>query len=555
MKKLELYSDKIRNFKYVLLPIALATTITLSSCSIAERKHTNYQNFNSYHDDFEYNNEVSNDEVENQTLVNNSPMNRIQNGNYIGRKINYSNENYCMFLSNLNNINVYYDYATFYNIEKSLDEYYKIKLSITHPNINYSITSDNVYKIIKSNNEEYKKNNHLILYKELSDKDLKEICDLIANIINDFIKNHQDIDDNRIKCIINNLKILNQKSSIANAFVTDDDCLILGTNTMMIANVLMGKNAESDVIIHEIVHLLQKGCKCDIKNNQHLLHNFGISYKFDNVSVNSLDYSWFYESSAEKEMVNYTNDNPITYKNMIGYLESISLTNILNDNYKVNDTEKLSYKHSIEEIYNLFNVTTESDKNEILKLMYSIEVMQMSPDDFYDLYRKNTGEVKNNELIDKINYTLKSDVCQTLSKFFYKNLSNSIIDKEVNLEDIFYLICLYENDMNNHLLYGNDYLYDYNETFINNYVDIQNLFFSNLADSNNMSVDDIIELFNNYTANLKDLNGKTIENHELKFLNYDKKLYLKERQEALKNIAGFSIRDVQNAFNNKEIKK
>ena len=35
-----------------------------------------------------------------------------------------------------------------------------------------------------------------------------------------------------------------------------------------------------------------------------------------------------------------------------------------------------------------------------------------------------------------------------ITKLFYRNLSKSITNKEVTLEDIYYMICLYENDLN-----------------------------------------------------------------------------------------------------------
>ena len=49
-------------------------------------------------------------------------------------------------------------------------------------------------------------------------------------------------------------------------------------------------------------------------------------------------------------MMNLTGHDPLVYKNMIGYLESLSIVNLLNDSYKVNDTEFPSH-NVLSEIY------------------------------------------------------------------------------------------------------------------------------------------------------------------------------------------------------------
>ena len=341
-----------------------------------------------------------------------------------------------------------------------------------------------------------------------------------------------------------------QTSAVANAFVTDDNCLIISPNMLEVANMINGKGTEEDIFIHEIIHLLQKGCNCDLNKNTNLKRNFCISYGFKNLEVNSLDFTWLYEASAEKNMMNLTGHDPLVYKNMIGYLESLSLVNLLNPSYSVNDTEELSFKRDLNELYSYFGVTTDKDKKEILNMMYSIEVMQQAPTDFYNILEKTTGRTKDSTLIDEVNYTVKVSICETLTKLFYKNLAKNLVNKDATLEDVFYLISLFENDLNSHIKYKDSTKYKYNNRFIETYLNIQDNFFYELSKSTGYSQTDIEKKFDEYTANTKDGN-----NYSLNFLNKDKIDYLEERETAMSLSATVSIRDVNNEFSKQNLQK
>lgn len=540
VKNLRVYFNKFKKkVKYALVPIALATTVTLSGCSLLangnKAKYKTNKNTNT-----SQNNDSIVSEIEDNVVVEgNVPLNSTGNKLY-DNVINYNNND--EFISYLNNLSVKYDYENLYNLDDSLNEYNKLLLTDKHDGSLSSITVDELMSKVLKNNKKYKKENKSSIYRELKNKELRNLCEIIVNTVNDFIKDNDSIDVNRIKCILGDLKILSQRSSFNNAFVTDDNCLVMSPNMLKVAQLINGEGTDKDVLIHEINHLLQKGCNCDLNKNSNLKRNFGFSYGFKNIGVNSLDFSWIYEASAEKNMVNYTGHEPLVYKNRIGYLESLSLVNITNENYKVNDTEKLSFKRDLNDLYNYFNVSSDKDKREILNMMYSLEVMQASPDDFYKNYAKQTGNEKTDEIVDEVNYTVKSSICSTLTKLFYRNLSNNIKNKNVTLGDVFYLIHLFENDLNNHILYNSNKNYNYNKDFMNTYIDIQNNFFNSLAKNKNYSQDNIIEMFNNYTVNVKLSDSAIVSNYSLNFLDNDKIKYLNQRQKDLSKESTNTIR-------------
>ena len=563
MKRININKNIFKKGRLVLVTVPIVATLTLSGCNFGangERaRYSNTGNTAVITDDTINNDQnnsaiTSSESTDIQTDKLNIPLKNIGDKDLRGVKLNYNNNNNVNFEKFLDSVNIVYEYESLYNFEEALNEYNKLNLTKSHQlklkNLNYN----ELEKIILENNKLFKEKNSSSIYRELSKNERKMIINTIITTVNDFASKNEDISIDRIKCVLGDLKLFVQKSALSNAFVTNDNCLVISPNMIKFANTINGDGTYEDILKHEIIHLLQKGCNCDLKNNSNLKRNFGVSYGFNNIELNSLQFSWLYEASAEKNMVNYTGHDALVYKNMIGYLESLSITNLIKNDYKVNDTENLSFKRSLNDLYDYFGVTTEKDKKEILNFMYSLEIMQVCPDDFYKILEEKTGDKKNAELIDKVNYTVKSSICETLSKQFYKNLSVSIINKDVSLGDIFYLISIFENDINNHILYNSPQKYNYNQKFINTYLNIQDNFFFELSKNLNVSQDELENLYNNYTSQIK-LGESIVENYDLKFLSNEKKEYINDRKEFLKNITAPTIRLTNEKILNNKTKK
>lgn len=558
MKKISIYKSILKKGKMILLPITLATTILFGGCSlklnINKARYSNTDNnnsSNSYVDDSSNVTSIDQEVIEDKNFISDDcPMKDIKEGELTATNIKFNDTNYTEFNNYLSSLNTYYDYENLYNFDSSLNEYNQLQLSNNHMYSLNDLSVDSLVNQVKNNNLDYKKTNKTSIYKELESNELREICKIIIDTVNSYMKDNKDISIDRIKCVLSNLKIFNQGSSVNNAFVTDDNCLVVSPNMMQIAKIMNGNETDKDVIIHEINHLLQKGCNCDLNKNENLKRNFGFSYGFKNIKVNSLDFSWIYEASAEKNMTNLTGHKPLVYENMIGYLESLSLVNILNDNYKVNDTEKLSFKRTLDDLYNYFNVTSDLDKKEILNMMYSIQVMQQAPSDFYNAYEETTGKKKDSSVVDEVNYTVKSSVCETLTKLFYRNLSKSLVNKNMTLEDVFYLISLFENDLNVHIGYNEMNLSKYNEKFMETYIQIQDNFFYQLSKCLNISQEEIEEMFNNYSSKIRLSDNIVVGNYSLSFLEKEKVKYLEERESAISNFSAPSIRKIHSISKN-----
>ncbi len=550
MNRLKFNMATIKKSYIILLTITLAIAFALSGCSLVPNGDN--AKFKDTESTVDTNSETTTNEsnVQNVDLSKyNIPMKSTPDKSKTETQVNFTANSYSEFKNYIDGINTIYEFSDLYNFSETINEYNHLTIAEKHSSKLQKIAANDLYELVKNNNKEYKKISSTAIYKELKDDELKEICTLIADTTEKIKKQSENVSEDRLRCVLSDLKIFAQTSSVANAFVTDDNSLIVSPNMMEIATLIKGDSAEKDVLIHEIVHLSQKGCNCDLQNNTNLKRNFGVSYGFKNVKVNSLDFTWLYEASAEKNMHNLTGHDFLVYQNMIGYLESLSLVNLLNDNFKVNDTEKLSYKRTLDDLYNFFGVEDEKDKSEVLNLMYSIEVMQQAPEDFYKVLTEKTGKTKDDTLIDEVNYNVKASICETLTKMFYANMAKNIVNKDISLEDIFYLISIWENDLNSHLKYSQSNKYKYNANFIEIYLNIQNNFFSHLSKATNLTTEEIQNKFNEYTVSVKSKNGEIVANHSSDFLSSSKMNYLETRKNDLSLSAAPTIKNISIEFN------
>lgn len=536
------------NILFRLIPISLSLTAVFASGCSLRKSDNSKQNINNSYLSSTFDEAPSEHGIL-QSINENKALYNVGSGSYKGTKL--PSDKSCLndFINYINCLDTQYEYERLYDIDTNLNKYYDLTLIKKHNSKLKSLDSSELLNIVIENNKIFKADKKTSLYKDIGSNELKSICNLIICTCKDFIRDNEDIDEDRLLCVLSDLKIFN-KTSTNNAAITDDNCLMISPNMLELANKINGDGTETDVLIHEINHLLQKGCNCDAQKND-LIHNYGFSYSFKDSEINSLDFTWIYEASAEKNMCNYTNHEPLVYKNMIGYLESLSLISLVNDNFSVNDTEALSFNRTLDSLYKFFNVSEEKDKKEILNLMYSIEIMQTAPDDFYDKYERFYGRSKDDKLIDEINYCVKSSVCETISKLFYKNLTNAIMNNDVTLEDIFYLISIFECDLNNHLDYSNSSRLNDNKLFFERYVDIQNNFFYYLSKTVNVQQQDIELLYNNYTSKVKDSNDIIANNYSLDWLSNDKLEYLEERQNDLCLMVTYSIRNIFDCYSKK----
>ena len=118
--------------------------------------------------------------------------------------------------------------------------------------------------------------------------------------------------------------------------------------------------------------------------------------------------------------------------------------------------------------------------------------------------------------------TVKEDAILTLTKIFYRNLARQVNSGKASIQDVYYLMRLWEADIDRH--FSNDtvgYMMFFHN-FYDTYIDLQNEFLSIIAQENGLNFDDLKNDFESYSMNTS---SKT-PNCDLKFLSAERKNYI-----------------------------
>lgn len=445
--------------------------------------------------------------------------------------IQMSDKKLAEFEKYISGIIVDYDYEKGYNIDAALAEYNNnTKSTVTKHShdirLNGEFNAEYFYKIVKKNNEaffeEKEKDNLGGLYKEYSDKELKSMCEQFCEALPAIAEKDPTVDLDMACCYLYNLIIVQKSGSLDFGGFDMNNRFYLNYKNMKNGAFAMDTDdIEQTTFYHEMMHAFQFACD-DIKKPDE--DRMGITHTYDSLEVNPLSWYWLLEGSAEMNMSQYLDVRYSTYKNKIGYIHSLNIAANLNTNNEYVQIEKICFQKDLEKFFEVLNINSDPEKREIIKMMYSIEIIQESKDDFYDWYNETynmdlTNETNGEQSVLRL--TLKEDALMTLTKLFYRNLARQINKRNVTLQDAYYLMRLYEADLDNHFSNNTVGYMEFFHDFYDTYVDLQNEFFAVIAEENNLSADDLANGFDNYSMNAVSKSP----NCDLKFLSSDAKNY------------------------------
>jgi len=406
-----------------------------------------------------------------------------------------------------------FTYSDYYALNDTLrlyiDSNYDKKYDKSLLNSNGMLDTKKLIAKVKENNKSYLKDKNVIntFYEEISESDLKYICDLISKTVNE---QPNGVSLEAVADTLLNLKLFVKKGSASNAYVTDDLTFVFSpTMTGMYADMQKITGAENDsetvkktVIIHEIMHILQHSS--NDRNQENGLEvgfcrNYNQSSNTQKAPVDSLYWPWVLEASAELGMADYLNRDTYTYAKKISYARSfdISRFNLIKD--KSDCIDKIAFLNSLEQAYNKLGLTDETEKKEFLEFMFSVEITQSEPDDFWENYTLISKKEPDEEEKLNIRMEIRAQAVKYMAKAFYKGLASALAEGKIrDLDTVFYLMRIWELDSFSHLRYTETDAFLQAKDYIL-YVDsIQNALFKALSYSNNLSLEQISSLYNEY---------------------------------------------------------
>ncbi len=449
-------------------------------------------------------------------FTNNIESNKV-NG-ILNKKIVLNDDFVNEFQSTIQNIDTYYPNSELFGIEKALKQYNNLKdYTSNYNNIfsNNEITSSQLLNIIKINNskENYKE------YEQINDSDLSKISDILSKVINKYLSDNQNMDLKLLSEKISNLKVKNYPEFSNGSYDPNTGVMCFSIERLKSDNDFFNNTVE-----HECFHLLQSNSYNETLNTN-IEYRFGPCYKFNNLNIQPLYWNWYYEGAAEYLTMDYNDIRKSNvYEYQIKMFDSIKVSTIVDSSKDLYDFESISLNSNLNEIFKYFDCNSDLEKEEIIKMFYSIDFILKSPEAYkafdtaYRDINKTSMDAKTERLfMDE----LKGSIGLTLTKQFYKSLMKEYHNKEVSIKDIFTLSCIFENEMSRLTWYNSTSSKEQLYYFVSNYINIQNSFFEQISELSNISIDDLFNSFDYYSNYYMEAEDLNIFNKEKKeYLNY-----------------------------------
>lgn len=438
------------------------------------------------------------------------------------------------FVEQIRNYAVNYEGSEYFHVREALDRYNSMQeYDSTHELVyiqNNRVNESALRERIIANNTEFLNAQNGNKYSAFGSTYLDLAIDGIVNTINTQLVENEGIDVYQLDDNLDNLKVLN--SNLTGNGQVIPDTSILTINQSLTVN-FGGNNFFYYVACHETNHLIQVSSIKE-KTEEGYASNNGISYVWDDLDVNALGFSWFSEGSAERLMLaeNEVPSDLIAYQENVKSIDSLTLATIIRDDVDELTIPRLSLQPDLNRLFTIFNCQTEQEKEEIINMMFAFEI----------IYNKDTAFYRESGISDyKYDYRLNASIAQTLTKSFYYNLNERLVNGEESLSNIFELITLFETDMNRITKYYDSSRYEINKDFISMYARIQYSFFENIAKATGLTVDEVYSMYAEYYNNSKGLNEtNNLDNDELDY--FDDMFESRENIKPNENLVTFKQR-------------
>ena len=530
--KLKLLNKKIiyKLKKVIILPVVIASTISFAGCTAdeeeieanteekkrEERKSSVSSDMNSNDERMTYIDEIVDENLNSMELEKDeNQIYTIDNEKY-NTIVDFSIIDTSIEKNVIDNMYTSYPYSEYYNTKEALNRYYAIEEYDSNNSLKYisncKIDKEKLKNKVISNNASFLKRTEYTMFSELSSSDFNLAIDAIVDTLNNRL--NDEIDIYQLDSNLDKLKIIRTDRG-GNASVSNED-MILSINPDVI-NSLGDSDFFYKVICHEANHLVQINSEIEKKNEKYD-RNMGILYTWNDLNVNPLGYQWLIESSAEKIMQDETKEKlgKVMYEDMIKDLDSLSLSCIFNENIDSLTIPKLTLQQDLNKLFELFNCKNDKDKEEIVNMLYTFEIVDDNTNDEFDKFHNE----KFGEYLDINERYLLSNYCaETLSKIYYKGLINKLETKSTNLNDVFNLMAINEADMNRITRFHGAYSKEQND-FINYYFNIQQEFFNLISKSTNIEQDELFKMYDEYYNSCTDYNleSNLLENNQKEIL-------------------------------------
>lgn len=428
--------------------------------------------------------------------------------------VTLNNVGYMDVINTLDEGDYTFDYAQYYGLDEALAMYNSttVNKSTTSTLLDASgqLDPQKLAQQVLANNKEYMSQGKDVInsfYTDISSSDLHMICKIIAEVVN---KEFNGIQKEKVANTLMQMTMFQRTGSASNAYITNSLTFVynptmsgLYASKQEIEGTSNSKEETlKQVITHEVMHLLQYSSSDTNDENgleSGICRMYNLPNKDAKVPVDSLWNSWLLEAAAELGMAEYLNIEPGTYAKKISYARSYNLSRFNDLDLANHSIEDVVFNHKLEDAYKELGLNSQDEQREFLNFLYSVEITQADPEDFWENYTAKTGITPTEDEKLGIRMDIRTDAVKFLSRNFYENLADAIYTGSVtDLDTVFYLVRNWELDVYGHLEYTKTSSLEHAKDFIIWQNDIQNKLFTALANSNNTTLDNIVNQYAEY---------------------------------------------------------
>ena len=363
-----------------------------------------------------------------------------------------------------------------------------------------------------------------------SKKEIREYCEKLCEVIPIIKKHYPEIDMDTVCCNLYDLKMFTSNSMFSNAFINEDNIFSFNKDNMQGALYFEeDMDMETAYFYHEMVHACQICCDCYTAPP---VWRVGVCSSTANSQTDALFWNWYIEGATEMLSSAVLDIGYTTYDTYISYVDALDFIAQLDSAVGVRQIERSTFGHDIGKFPELLDIQSDSEREEFLKMMCALDVLDAESTDFYELYNVQAGisgienEQKQEESKAALQQQMKEDAFLTMSKLFYRNLARQMQAGNTTLEDAQYLIKIWENI----LCYQFDAHYyggmaDFG-TFCERYLPIQDSFFALIAKENGMQQTSLESGLEAFVVNNLQPDGSYLPNCTAAFFTEDEMQYL-----------------------------
>lgn len=312
---------------------------------------------------------------------------------------------------------------------------------------NGELTKEHLFEIVCENTPPYIEENFSYGFaEEVSDDLLLTICEIVTDVINETLARYPDIDRERVYCNLGNMKVIEKAGIMDFAAIEAGMVMHVNRNTAETMK-LMSDHNMYNTIVHEAMHIIQYGCECEELGE--CTRRAGLAHYYE--EHDQSDWTWLAEGSAERMADLYANVDAMTYTTMVNYILTFDLATVLDPKIPANYTETLCFYSELDRLYEMFDAETETEKEEVYRAMYAMQVIQMEPQGAIDDYERLFGEIWTEDVRSEVNIWMKRPMVQTITKRFFVNLASAIENNAMTRNDLFFLLNLYDSTVNVHI--------------------------------------------------------------------------------------------------------